>query len=222
MYVGAIEMKYRQTREQVVTALQLRAAGVPLDLDQFAAEGFVMIRQCGGTLENSVFDLPYGLAGHIISLRIAINRALVGIGSFRLELPWTDADTQWLNLGVSQRHSDCYRFPGGSGPEFEKELVINHFAGLSRKFRRGDFFQGFLLGFGSRPIPDDIKMGARVTGFLTVTDQFSTPCTFPISLFADRSQKNCKPPRRNTSRKGLFDEPDACAGSNLSSLANQR
>jgi hypothetical protein len=215
-------MKHRQRREQVVTALELRAAGVPLDLDQFAEEDFVVIDQCGETLEKSVFDLPYGLAGYIISLRIAINRALVGIGSFRLELPWTDTDTQWLDLGVSQRHSDCYRFPGGLGPEFEKEVVINHFAGLSRKFRRRDFFQGFLLGFGSRPIPDDIKMGARVSAYITVIDQFDTPCTVPISLFADRSQKNRKQPRRNSCRKSLLDEFDACAGSNLSLLANQR
>src|SRR5882757_6290814 len=181
MYVGAIAVTTRQQRrrEQVLTALQLRAAGVPLDLDQFVAEGFVMIRQCDGILENSVFDLPYGAAGYIISLRIAINRAIVGIGDFRLELPWTDADTQWL--GLSQSHSDRYCFPGGLGPEFEKEVVINHFAGLSRRFRRGEFFQGFLLGFGSGPMPDDIKMGAEVNGFITVTDQYDVPCTIPIS-----------------------------------------
>jgi hypothetical protein len=216
MYVGAIKMtpRHRWKREQFVTALQLRAAGVPLDLDQFAADGFAMIRQCDGILENSVFDLPYGPAGYIISLRIAINRAIVGIGDFCLELPWTDGDTKWL--GVSQSHSDRYRFPGGSGPEFEKEVVINHFAGLSRKFRRGDFFQGFLLGFGSEPIPDDITMGAQVDAFITVTDQFDVPCTVPISLFADRSQKNRRRPRRNLSRESLFDKSDVYAGSNFS------
>ncbi len=105
--------------------------------------------------------------------------AVVGIGDFRLELPWTDADTQWLDLGVSQRHSDRYCFPGGVGPEFEKELVINHFAGLSRKFRRGDFLQGFLLGFSSGAIPDNIRMGAQVDGFIAVTDQFDVPGLFP-------------------------------------------
>ncbi len=203
-----IKNKERQRRRRLDLARRFLAAGVPLEINEDAAED-LLIRQIDGLLETCAFDLSYGAAGYVISLCVTVNRPVLGILKFDLELPWMDTTIQWLkDPRDTESCSTRYRFPGEHALELERDLVINHFADLKRKFHRGDFFQGFLLGVGSQPIPDDIRHGLCVPSFVTITDQYYYRYSSPIELFIDRTQKSSNPRPRKPVRKRLFDERD--------------
>jgi hypothetical protein len=204
------------TAERLARALQLADGGVPLDLHYFTSSSRLIIRQFGADLENSVFDLPHGICGFIISLCVTINCSLIGISNFHLEVPWEIGSVHWLpDPAVAQNNLGLYSFPGGD--KFDRALVINHLANLSRKYRKGDFFQGYLLGFSDHAIPVDIKHGQQIPAFVAISDQYESRSITPISLFADRTQKNRRIPggvsRQLKMRGPLLAKKDAPVGS---------
>jgi hypothetical protein len=200
--------KRLRTNERVARASQMLGAGVPLDLHNFVTPNRLIIRQVGAELESSAFDLACGTSGYIISLCITINCSSIGIAGCHLELPWGKDLVQLLVPGTA---SGRYFFPGG-GPKFDRDLSINHLADLSREYRKGDFFQGYLLGWNLHPIPEDIRHGRDIRAFLTITDQYGSKNIIPISLFTDRSQKfasNHRGSKQTSRTRGpLLSKPD--------------
>ena len=210
MYVMHIDSERRvivadkkQQRKRREHAYKLRALGVLLEI---AESNDLIIKQLGGVTETRAFDLNGGLGtGFIIYLSIIIDVSKYAISRFALQLPWGDTSFRWLDDPVEIGAPwNVYRFPGTDALEFPRGVVMNHVAGLSRMWSRGEFVKGLLLGIGSNSIPDNFRHGSEIPAFIVVEDQFETPSLSPISLWTDRSAK-FSTPLRNKPRRRLFE-----------------
>lgn len=186
-------------------AITLHAAGVPLEIPEANDEPGLTIRQRGGPLENCIFDLRCGGTGCAIDLHIFTRRYKTGIDYFCIELPWQEFQIRWLDdPSEFEPQGKVYIVPG-SGLEFSRNVVINHFSDLRRPLSAGRSAQGLLLGIASKSMPDEIQHGAVIPASLTVTDQFGDVFGSWISLWADRSERF---PKGNRTSRSLFRHRD--------------
>jgi hypothetical protein len=189
-------------------AYKLRRRGVPLEIPEPHEVPRLIIRQQGSLTENCAFDLDCGGTGFIINLYILINKFKTAIDYFELDVPWRDATIRWLDDPVSiGALFNVYRFPGTGALEFGRESVINHMAGSTRTWSKGQCVQGLLLGFGSDSISNDFRHGSNIPAFIRVVDQFRTPYNLSISLWTDRST-NVSKALKNKPRRKLFESAD--------------
>jgi hypothetical protein len=108
---------------------------------------------------------------------------------------------------VIDGHSRCYRFFGNQPLEFERNLVLNHRLKVTQPFSAGESAEGFLLGLGSEPIPEEFSQGRMIPAFVAIYDQFARKCRVLVQLWADRNTRNTRP--AGARRKGrLFDKRD--------------
>jgi len=198
--------RQRHNQRRLEMARQLSAAGVPLEIKDDAGVDPVFMSQIGSPLETCAFQLSYGGTAYLVNLSVTVNCSIFGIERFELDLPWKDFSIQWLPDPL-ETDSTVYRFPGRHPLEYDRSLVINHFAGLQREFRRGQFFQGFLMGIGSKSIPDDVRHGP-VPGFVAIVDQHGQPHSTLIELFIDGTQRYSTMNRGESARRPLFDKCD--------------
>jgi hypothetical protein len=196
-------------------ARRIRAAGVPIHIadDRVGAmrrlEPGLLVYQSGGEVESNAFDF-YGSTGLMISVIITCNLPRFAISEFAFELPWTD-EVRWLeDPGETAEASNMYRF-GKNLPEFDRSLVVNHFADVRRLHARGTSIVGYLLGSTTSSIPNQFTHGVIIPAFLTIFDQFGRHYRSPISLWSDRSKSRSRPSQPRARRKALFDcrDPDS-------------
>ena len=137
---------------------QIRQLGVPTeiskaDLIDSRRHDKIRIEVLGGTPEVSVFDLDPGFTGFRIWLSLTVNQVPLAIAEFCLNLPWPLRNIEWLHGSAKD---PIYQFPGRQGDQFPSDSVINHRADATRLLRRGTVIEGYLLGYGSDPIPPEI------------------------------------------------------------------
>ena len=151
-------------------------------------------------------------AGTGFKINLVVTSKISGfaVSGIELKLPWKHTHVQWLEdpkLIVSR--SLCYRFFGTETLEIERELVLNHRLKVTRLFSRGESAEGFLLGIGSEPIPEEYPHGKMIPAFVVIYDQFARMCRVPVKLWADRSTRNTKSAQVGEIRKGqLLDKLD--------------
>lgn len=163
----------------------------------------LLICQVDGPMLNSAFDLDCGGTGYMLSLHIAVDLPVFSIWDWRLDPPWEDPLIQWLpepSGGVYP--GNIYQFPGRSGLEFPRDVVINH----RRKVRRGHSLDGLLLGCSFRSIPDTYKRGANIDASLVLIDEMGRKFSTPVQLCVDRMAKIDRKPTKKTKREPLFDD----------------
>lgn len=158
-----------------------------------------------GMIESSAFDIRPSGTGYRISLRITSNLpGSYAISHFDLELPWKDPDFNWLTDPIEyEADPPLYRAPGKHPLEYEREMVINHCADVTRMWSRGQSISGYLLAFGG-----PIKHGEWIAAIVNVVDRFDRKYSSPVSLWADRGEKFLRAYAKKAPRKRLHECPD--------------
>ncbi|HSA93631.1 MAG TPA: hypothetical protein VLE48_11515, partial [Terriglobales bacterium] len=90
-----------------------------------------------------------------------------------------------------------YKIPGRDGPEFPREVVLNH----RKQVRKGVPISGLLLGVGYKPIPKKYPHGTMVDARLCVTDELGNRSTALVSFWVDRAVELIS--KNKTSRRSL-------------------
>jgi hypothetical protein len=167
----------------------------------------VRIDAPGGNLETSIFDLDPVGTGYMVWLSLTVVDGPFAIAEFFLTLPWSVAWIEWLSDPAQGKGPHyVYRFPGRRGDEFPRDNVINHCADAQKMLRRGQRIEGFLLGYGSEPIPNTYEHGQHVLGNVGIFDQFDEMYSAETDFWIDRSARSAAASRVRTPRKPLFGE----------------
>ena len=163
-------------------------------------QGGLLVSQEGGT-ESRAFNF-YGAAGYILSVTITIKLSRFAIAGFDLSLPW-NGYVWWLTDPRDHgARSPVYRFDRNYILEYNRDQVLNHRADVRRLRSRGESLQGYLLGIGNDPIPEQFKQGAIIPAFLIVYDQYGEGHRSPVSLWTDRTGRYFQHERSGQPRKG--------------------
>jgi hypothetical protein len=203
----------RDRQRRTNHARQLRAGGIALEIpaddwkDPIRESGLI-IRQCDGRLENSVFDLGSGATGYVVSLSLTVSTSNFALAAFDLELPW-QAKLNFLEDPRGRSKQDRYEFPNGD--VYPRDVVINHCVDIRRILRCGQSIEGLLLGSSFESMPDGFVHGVEIPAVLKIFDQFYACYRSAISLWANRSQKLSTVRRKGRNRAPLFAEPDSIA-----------
>jgi hypothetical protein len=167
----------------------------------------LLISQDGGT-ESRAFDFC-GAAGYIVSVTITIKLSRFAISGFDLSLPWRSYVWWLADPRDRVAHTPVYRFDRNYIPEFNRDEVLNHLSDVRRLRSRGESLQGYLLGIGNDPIPEQFEQGAIIPAFLIVYDQYGEGHRSPLSLWTDRTGRYFQHPPSGQLRKGgLLDKSD--------------
>jgi hypothetical protein len=208
-------MKRERHQSDLALARRIRGAGIPIYIGEDdgavvsgdASKGLLVYTD-GPRTETRAFDF-YGTAAYVLNVVITINLPHFAISAFGLELPW-ESYVWWLDdPGEVDGRVAVYRFDRSYLPEFDRNLVLNHFADVERTWARGKSLRGYLLGVGNDPIPPQYQQGATIPAFLIVYDQLGKAYRSPISIWRDTTVR----PRRlgwKVSRRqgGLLDKPE--------------
>src|SRR5579862_1688312 len=201
--------------DQLAYARRIRSAGrviyIPEDDGEvrYIPSNALRVYQTGAVIESTAFDLGAG-TGFTINLVVTSRVSGFAVSHIELKLPWEHTHVQWLeDPKVIDGRSPCYRFFGNETLEFDRNLVLNHRLQLTQRFSAGESAEGFLLGLGSEPIPEEYHHGKMIPAFVVIYDQFARMCQVTIQLWADRSTTRIRPTRSDTMLKGkLLDKRD--------------
>jgi len=201
--------------DQLAFARRIRRAGRPIHIPEddgevrYIPSYALRIYQTGAIIESTAFDLGAG-TGFKINLVVTSRVSGFAVSHIELQLPWEQALVQWLeDPKVIDGPSSCYHFFGNTTLEFDRNLVLNHRLQLTQRFSAGESAEGFLLGLGSEPIPEEYHHGKMIPAFVVIYDQFARMCQVTIQLWADRSTTRIRPTRSDTMLKGkLLDKRD--------------
>jgi hypothetical protein len=133
---------------------------------------------CEQPYDSYVFDYCGGL-GVILDLQVKSNRA-VQIRDFGdLELLGRRCNVDWLLNGVS----NFYKFD--RGPEFSRDIVLNHRTGKHGMVKPGLPMEGVLLGRSAVAIPSEYSHGSRLLMTLSILDGFDNWHTAQLHVRVD-------------------------------------
>jgi hypothetical protein len=134
-----------------------------------------------------VFDYCGGM-GVILELRITSNR-IMRIQDFGdLELLGKKCNVDWI---LNEEHN-VYRF--SPGPEYPRDVVLNHRIGKCGTVNPGEPLEGVLLGYSATRIPSQYSHGFRLPLMLSILDGFDNPHT--AQLFVQVDEHLCAKIRR--------------------------
>jgi hypothetical protein len=205
--------------DQLAYARRIRSAGRAIHIPEddgevrYIPSNALRVSQTGALIESTAFDLGAG-TGFTINLVVTSRVSGFAVSHIELELPWEHTHVQWLeDPKVIDGPSRCYRFFGNQTLEFERNLVLNHRLKMTQRFSAGESAEGFLLGLGSEPIPEEHPHGKMIPAFVVIYDQFARMCRVPVKLWADRSTRNIRRAQSGARRKGrLLDKRDPIVG----------
>jgi hypothetical protein len=167
----------------------LAESGSPVDVpvaDTEHEQADVEIRQVGGVYDSMVFELPSGLTGCLMDLAFTNQTArTIYCPDIELRLPWEDSLLDWLPDPMEAGKTKCYRFPGGSGLEFHRDLVINHVLLEEGRLKPQCPVRGLLLATGG-PMPESLRHGEWVEATLVLTASDHAEYTSIVRLWTQR------------------------------------
>jgi hypothetical protein len=173
----------------------------------------LLIRQVGGVVESSAFDLDCGHGtGFILPLHVAVNRSELKIWAWRLDLPWEDPQFQWLaDPSEYSSRDDMYQFPGCPTLKYPRSEVINHCKAL----RRSRGLEGLLLAWSFESIPASYGHGATLNASIVLIDDMNHDFVTPVHLWVNRSALIDRKPANATTknRRRIFDKRDPVSSS---------
>ena len=168
----------------------------------------LLVSQTGGGSESRAFEFC-GVAGYVVSVTITIKLPRFAISGFDLSLPW-QSYVWWLADPRDRAvRPPVYRFDRDYILEYNRDQVLNQVADVRRSRSQGESLQGYLLGIGNDPIPEQFEQGAIIPAFLIVYDQYGDGHRSPLSLWTDRTGRYFRRARSGQARKGrLLDKLD--------------
>ena len=132
-----------------------------------------------GGLVSLIFNLPSGLAGYAIWLRLVARRSGLILSDCEIT---TKSDDQIVLECFDLGGPDC-RF--GQCWYHKSEVLNDRFPLIFH--RRGQMVEGVILATGLKPIPKEYVQGMTVPFQLTVWDQFRNEINVESKLSVDRS-----------------------------------
>jgi hypothetical protein len=168
-------------------AKELEALGIPLDGEvleksQEPCRG-LWIDQDPQTPHTRLFDTISGGTGVWITVWIGVYR-IIRVSAVRLDIPWCK-QIRWLEDPLRKAPAKYYySFPVPGTPRFERDAVLNHQLRSNSKLFPGQL-DGFLLGIGEEPIPDQYRdrepFEARLSIFDGRNNQYSVDLKLLVS-----------------------------------------
>lgn len=174
---------------------EMRDEGISIPGCSVESESSLNVSVIGG-LETLIFNLPTGLAGYCIWLRIVAGK------SGRIFLEECEIITEFDDQIVLE----CFDLGGPNCQvgqcSYPKSEVLNDRFPL-RLRGRGDLIVGVILATGLKPIPAEFLQGMRVPFTLNLSDQFWNKTSVNSTLSVDRSTT----PRKRLGRpvSSIFD-----------------
>ena len=187
-------MGIKISAEEFLRAKQLETLGIPLDgevlgKNQEACRG-LWIRQDPIILLTTIFDTISGGTGVQICLSICNEfHPMIRTSAARLDIVWCE-QMRWLEDPLRKAPAkNYYSLPMPNYPRLERDLVLNHRFGPNRKLLRGDKMDGFLLGIGEEPIPDQYRDRQLFEARLTIFDGRNNEYPFDVKFLVHREPK---------------------------------
>lgn len=149
-----------------------------------------------GGLASLIFNLPSGLAGYVISLRLVARKSGLILPE-QCEIT-TQFDDQIVLECFDLGGPDCLL---GQCWHQKSEVLNDRFPLIFH--RRGHMVEGVILATGLKPIPKEYLQGTMVPLHVTVWDQFGNEISVESKLSADRS--TTPRPRLARLMSSLFD-----------------
>lgn len=204
---GRETMRSSKWRADLEMARRMRAAGVPLELDDDncgdrpPAKGLSIERNAEGMAE-AIGDTS---TAYVLDVFIVPNLPWpVEIASANLHLPWDDPHFQWIvDPSGNGGHDGMYSVPG-TCLSYPRDQIINHFIGCGHALTQGRSLSGMLLGLGM-DMPKTVLHGSEVPAFLCIFDQFGREYSAAMPLRAHRVRASGP---KKSARKPLFSCPD--------------
>ena len=132
-----------------------------------------------GGLVSLIFNLPSGLAGYAIWLRLVARRSGLILSDCEIT---TKSDDQIVLECFDLGGPDCRL---GQCRHHKSEVLNDRFPLIFH--RRGQMVEGVILATGLKPIPKEYVQGMTVPFQLTVWDQFRNEINVESKLSVDRS-----------------------------------
>ena len=184
-------IKRSLTRAEMASHLaranQLRAMGVDIEMPEEWQQNSCPIGVVvGGVPASVVFEVPSGLVGYVVWLRL-VARSRVTLIDCRLTAHWDDA----ITLETFDERSPICRF---SGLEYPRSEVLNARLENSLRFHyRGQMVEDMILASGLKRIPDSYRTGMIAPLQITFIDSLEHETSVEANLYVDRTAK-----RKNT------------------------
>jgi hypothetical protein len=170
-----------QKRTKLETIRRIQETGYLREIDthQSLNTPKLMLRYDRG---NSVAFCWGGGTGFILYLSIITDRPtrLMEFGDLKLAGQLLSVD--WWEV---EDKVEIYRFYGGRGSEFHKNIVLNHRVGNQGLVRPGNPVEGWLLGRCFKSLPATCRDGSDLTATLSIVDGFGTVHVPELSLRFD-------------------------------------
>jgi hypothetical protein len=186
-------MKYKLSEDELKLLSDLQRRNIPLDEEVLedirgGSRGLSVFQAGDSPPESSLFDLDFGGSGIMfpVALHNDSNQPIC-LSEFRLEMPWHDAQCRWLDdpLRTSPR-THSYSFPS-PGPEFAREVVLNHHVGRAGRLNPGGWLEGLLLGMGQTRMPDEWRDRQTLMTRLLVYDGRGRQYSSDLTLYVSRT-----------------------------------
>jgi hypothetical protein len=185
---------------ELLRARQLEALGVPLDDEVLAksqeASRGLWISQDPNIPQTTIFDTISGGTGVIISLSICNESdQMIRISAARLDIFWCK-QVRWLDDPLRKAPvKHYYSIPMPDFPRFERDAILNHRFGPNGKLFPGDQLDGFLLGIGVEPIPDQYINRALFEARLWIFDGRNHRYIVDLEFLTCRGLAHCQEPK---------------------------
>jgi len=194
--------KQKETAKHLVW---LAHHGCPVDIQEIKSS--IRIEQKTGDDLTRIFDLPGGLTGCILDLRI-INEGPGprSIRELEFKVRGLDFGCRWLQdpRETGGQYRNLYFFPGES-LEFSRVSVLNHFLHTDTILQPHHPISGLLLALGN-PMPPEIRHLARLTAMFSIITDAGIPGICEIEMWADRmSMAETRTKKRRRANGGLFE-----------------
>ena len=196
-------------RKEIEIIRRIQDAGYLREFDQTPQLNLPKLKIENNPHQSSVFAYCGGM-GVILDLRITSDRP-VPIQYFGdLQLLGRPCNVDWW-----ESEKDVYNFD--QGPQFPRDVVLNHCVGVLVEPRRP--LDGFLLGRSATRVPSMYSHGFRLSLNLSIMDGFDTRHT--AELLAQVDEHLCSKIRqpiqgslyapRQGSKRDLVDRAEDCA-----------
>ena len=184
---------------------RLIEAGCPLDPEvehqvREVQQG-LEIYQSGTLIQTWMFDLKSGGMGLVLSCGI-FNRAArnLHLQQFRVRLPWDDPSFDWLEDPYHKSpREEVYEFPRSY--EFPRNVVLNHRIGCQGLLIPGAVMDGYLLGAGLMPIPEQYLHRQRMNIQLEIIDSSGREYGGEFQVLVDREWKMARAEQVRASKR---------------------
>lgn len=153
----------RKTRADIIRRIQ--AVGYLREIDTNHLLDTPTLTVEHNALNSAAFKLGGG-TGIILDLRMKADRPIwiMEFGEFVLDGRELDVDW-WVN-----EESYVYQFYGKRGPEFQRDVVLNHRVGDQGLVRPGIPSEGFLVGRSLGFLPMSLRQGFNLPATLSIID----------------------------------------------------